>query len=230
MSLFSRVAGAVASFFQFGGPGGPGLNDNAGALEAKNSTNSTFVNMRGADPVGANDFVTLEYFQANPPPANIGELTSQTRLQYWSGQPAVDASFSIGSNCILVIGSNNLGVYQSATNLLQSCSRGTANTNVASGTWLGSYDGSAATGSYKNSFVLRGAAAGIGGFTLWTRFGIESVSPSPLLQCFVGLIDASGGGGGLPQQTPDFTTQTTLQVVGIAFTKNLAVGGLGNWQ
>src|SRR5271155_3798666 len=151
MGLFSSLAGTVATFLQIGGPNGPGVNDNVGALEAKNFSNSAFVNMRGADPVGPNDFVTLEYFQANPPPANLGQLISQTRLQYWSGQPAIDASFSIGANCILVIGSNNLGVYQSATNLLQSCSRGTANTNVAGGTWLGSYDGSAATESYKNS-------------------------------------------------------------------------------
>jgi len=155
---------------------------------------------------------------------------SQTRYQYWSGIPISLGGETFGANCALVIGHTNLGTYQSATNLLQSCSRGTASTATAGPTWIGSYDSSANTGTYKTSFVLRGAAAGIGGFTLTTRFGIESVSATPLLQGFVGLIDASGGGGGLPQQAPNFTTQTALQVVGIAFTKNLALGGLGNWQ
>jgi len=61
MGLFKQLAGTMASFLQVGGPGGPGWNDNAGALEAKNSSNSAFANARGADPVGPNDFVTLEY-------------------------------------------------------------------------------------------------------------------------------------------------------------------------
>lgn len=170
-----------------------------------------------------------------PPPAppNVPALLSQTRFQYWSGVPATTGSgISFGSNCLLVIGSSNLGVYQSATNLLQSCSRGTAETGSAGPAWLGSYDYSAATGSYKNSFVLRGAAPGIGGFTHTTRFGIEEISATPTLQCFVGLMDASGGGGGLPQSgSIDWTTQTTLQVVGIAFTEVVSGGALtGNWK
>jgi len=232
MSFFSRIAGAVATFFQFGGPSGPGINDNAGVLEAKDSTNAVFAIMRGADPVNPNDFVTLEYFQAHPPSVNVPQALSQTRFQYWSGVPISLGGETFGSNCALLIGSTNLGVYQSATNLLQSCSRGTASNSSATG-WVGSSDASANTGSYKNSFVLRGAAPGIGGFTHTTRFGIETVSAGPTpptLQGFVGLIDASGGGGGLPQTAPNFITQTTLQVVGIAFTQNLAVSGFGNWQ
>lgn len=169
-----------------------------------------------------------------PSGAAVSSALSQTRYQYWSGVPVLDGSgvYAIGANCALVIGHNNLGSYQSATNLLQSCSRGTANTNAAGPAWIGSYDGSAATGTYKTSFVLRGAAAGIGGFTHTTRFGIESVSATPLLQCFVGLMDASGGGAGLPQNgSIDWTTQTTLQVVGIAFTETVVGGVLaGNWK
>ena len=60
MGFFQRIFGTVSSFFQFGGPSGPGFNDNVGVIEAKNSTNSAFVIVRGADPVGPNDFVTLE--------------------------------------------------------------------------------------------------------------------------------------------------------------------------
>jgi hypothetical protein len=50
MSLFSRISGVVNSFFQIGGPAGPGINDNAGALEAKNSSNSSFVTMSVGTP------------------------------------------------------------------------------------------------------------------------------------------------------------------------------------
>lgn len=62
MGLFSRIAGVVASFFQVGGPGGPGLNANGAALEARNSTNAAFATFRGgligATP-GNNDLVPL---------------------------------------------------------------------------------------------------------------------------------------------------------------------------
>ncbi len=163
--------------------------------------------------------------------ANGSGSVAAKRVQYWSGVPATTgAGVSFGSNCLLVIGDTNVGTYQSGTSLLGSCSRGTAFSSAAGPVWLGSYDFSAATGSYKTSFVLRGAAPGIGGFSLATRFGIELISATPSLQAFVGLIDASGGGGGLPQTAIDFTTQTTLQCVGIAFTQNLAAGPLANWK
>jgi hypothetical protein len=171
--------------------------------------------------------------QALPAPsgAAVASALSQTRVQYWSGVSFSEAGISYGANCALVISQTNLGIYQSGTNLLQSCSRGTANTSSAGPAWLGSYDASAGTGSNKTSFVLRGAAPGIGGFTLATRFGIEEISATPTLRCFVGLIDASGGGGGLPQQDFDFTTQTALAVVGIAFTETVVGGVLaGNWK
>jgi hypothetical protein len=173
-----------------------------------------------------------EFPASAPTGPQVASALSQTRFQYWSGNPVqIGAGPSYGANCILQIGSSNSGVYQSATDLLQSCSRGAQFTNGAGPTFLGSYDFSAATGSYKESFVLRGAAAGIGGFTHTTRFGIETVSAGPTLQCFVGLMDASGGGPGLPQNTNiNWITQTTLQVVGIAFTQNLGIGGFGNWQ
>lgn len=67
MSLFSKLYGTVTSFFQLGGPGGPGLANDGGSgnFGAYNSAQSTYINVRGADPVIANDFVTLEYGNAN---------------------------------------------------------------------------------------------------------------------------------------------------------------------
>jgi hypothetical protein len=61
MGLFSRLAGTVATFFQIGGPDGPGFNDNAGVLEGKDPTNTVFAIVRGATPVNPNDLVTKAY-------------------------------------------------------------------------------------------------------------------------------------------------------------------------
>jgi hypothetical protein len=61
MSLFAKLAGTVASFFQFGGTGGPGINANGAALETKNAGNSALAVHRGAFPVGDNDFATKAY-------------------------------------------------------------------------------------------------------------------------------------------------------------------------
>jgi hypothetical protein len=61
MGLFSRLAGTVSSFFQIGGPSGPGLNANGTALEVKNSANSAFAVARGAYPLGDNDLTTKAY-------------------------------------------------------------------------------------------------------------------------------------------------------------------------
>lgn len=67
--LFSKLLGTISSFFQFGGPSGPGINQNAAALETKNAANNAFAIHRGATPVGDNDFATKAYVDktANKP-------------------------------------------------------------------------------------------------------------------------------------------------------------------
>jgi hypothetical protein len=62
MGLFSRLAGTMSQFFQIGGPGGAGwANVGASAIEAKDPTNTTDVNVRGAAPLVPNDLVTKQY-------------------------------------------------------------------------------------------------------------------------------------------------------------------------
>jgi hypothetical protein len=63
----SKVWGVTRSFFQIGGSTGPGLANDGGSgnLGAYNATQSGYVNVRGADPVVAHDFVTLEYGNAH---------------------------------------------------------------------------------------------------------------------------------------------------------------------
>lgn len=62
MGLFARLAGVVGSSFQVGGPGGPAWKNNGGSLDARNAGDSAYINVRGLDPVGAQDLVTLGYF------------------------------------------------------------------------------------------------------------------------------------------------------------------------
>jgi hypothetical protein len=59
--MFSRIAGVVGSFFQIGGPSGPGFVNDSGGIDAKNAAQSALVNVRGADPVLSTDLVTLGY-------------------------------------------------------------------------------------------------------------------------------------------------------------------------
>ncbi len=71
MSLFSRIAGVVASVFSIGGPTGPTLTAASGRLTASG-------NVAGSNPVAAQDFVTLTYGNANygggSTPATINTL------------------------------------------------------------------------------------------------------------------------------------------------------------
>lgn len=61
MGLFKRMAGVVSNFFQVGGPAGPAVKNNSGAIEARNAADSAFAVVRGATPVGDDDLVTKRY-------------------------------------------------------------------------------------------------------------------------------------------------------------------------
>ena len=64
MSFFSKIRGTFETLFQIG-KGGPQLKNASGALESRDPTDAAYVNHRGLDPVVAQDFVTLTYFNAN---------------------------------------------------------------------------------------------------------------------------------------------------------------------
>jgi hypothetical protein len=64
MSFFSKIRGTFETLFQIG-KGGPQVKNNGGNLDVRNPTDTGYVIVRGADPVGNNDLVTLEYFNAN---------------------------------------------------------------------------------------------------------------------------------------------------------------------
>ncbi len=61
MGVFSKLAGVVGNLFQLGGPSGPAIKNNSGVIEARNAGDTTYVVVRGAAPVGDNDFTTKTY-------------------------------------------------------------------------------------------------------------------------------------------------------------------------
>lgn len=62
MSLFEKIRGTIETIFQIG-LGGPQLKNNTGAIEARNAGDSGFAVMRGAPPVGNNDFATRQFVE-----------------------------------------------------------------------------------------------------------------------------------------------------------------------
>ena len=89
--IFSKLAGTIASFFQVGGPAGPGINANGAALETRNAANSAFAVHRGATPVGDNDLTTKAYVDkvaSKPLPASVqfnggSALPSNSGAEQW---------------------------------------------------------------------------------------------------------------------------------------------------
>jgi hypothetical protein len=70
---YYALLGTTNNFFQIDGNTGPGLAaDIDGNLQALNANETAYVEVAGADPTGPNDFVTLEYAQANFAP--IGDV------------------------------------------------------------------------------------------------------------------------------------------------------------
>jgi hypothetical protein len=73
MGLFDRISGILGSFFQLGGPSGPALKNNSGSIDAMNSGDSAYINVRGLDPAIADDLVTKRYGDAH---YGAGSLTA----------------------------------------------------------------------------------------------------------------------------------------------------------
>lgn len=78
MGVFAKLLGTVVSFFQVGGPAGPGLANDGGSgnVGAYNPSQSAYVNVRGADPVASHDFVTLGYGNVHYTGGGGGSITA----------------------------------------------------------------------------------------------------------------------------------------------------------
>jgi|SRR5271170_5155822 len=240
MSLFSRLAGVIGTFFQIGGPAGPGLNDNAGALEAKNSTNAAFVNLRCLDPVNPNDAVTLEYIQISPSSGVLALTNNQTHKVRWlNGETNADnaATPTAGlqySGWSTINFSNTQVVPSPGTTAtkLGATKRIRFSTAVTNTTILGIFESGYINAGVAQWGAWRGNAVNRGGFLYRTRFAISSIGSSSVLHMFVGLAEGNNTGS-VNSGTFDWTTDTTSAKVGIGFTcTTTAVGAFPaqNWQ
>jgi hypothetical protein len=98
MSLWSKIIGTITSTFQIG-LGGPLWNNNAGNIEARNSTNSGFVIGRGATPVAANDWATKAYVDSGAVIADGGVQEIRFAITNSAAQNSVT---SIPSGAIVI--------------------------------------------------------------------------------------------------------------------------------
>jgi len=240
MSLFQRLAGVIGTFFQIGGPAGPGLNDNAGALEAKNSTNAAFVNLRCLDPVNPNDAVTLEYIQTAPSSGVLTLTNYQTHKVRWlSGEtPAYNNATPVAgqhdSGWSTITFSNTVLVPSPATTTtkLGATKRLRFSTALTTPTICGMFESGYINAGVAQWGAWRGNAANRGGFLYRARFSITSIGSSSVIHMFVGLAEGNNTGS-VNSGTFDWTTDTTSAKVGIGFTcTTTAVGAfpVQNWQ
>lgn len=79
-AFWSKLVGTIENFWQVG-LAGPVLRSLAGVLEVRNPDNSGYSVVRGADPVGPDDFVTRRVF---PVPAQVGDVLLSTDGLAWS--------------------------------------------------------------------------------------------------------------------------------------------------
>jgi hypothetical protein len=66
MNPYQKIKGIINDVFGFSGGEGVVLKDNAEILEVYESDGVTLTNARGKDPLVAQDFVTLNYFDTTP--------------------------------------------------------------------------------------------------------------------------------------------------------------------
>lgn len=87
--VFSKLLGTITTFFQIGNAGGPGINDNAGNLEARNATNTAMVIFRAATPPQGDDNAVanrsyVDQLANKPIPASL-QISGATALPANSG-------------------------------------------------------------------------------------------------------------------------------------------------
>lgn len=154
-------------------------------------------------------------------------LMSGKRIQYWSGAVAGQAA-----NGGYLLGGLNVFFAKSGAATIEQTSGGIQGTVISINTLLGStprlrltntaggnvaiadINGQSPSGTLG---VIRGAAAGIGGFVCAIRWGIDKITASPTFQFFAGLNDGYNGTMPIAQ---DWTTHATntKDSVGFAFT------------
>lgn len=146
--------------------------------------------------------------------SDIGALLSQTRVEQWiasyNGYGSVGSTNAVLSFSNFLSNNSQPSTSTPPSSPLNSTPRAVCLTG-SSATYIGGYSAS----NYTTAWL--GNAAGLGGFTLWARFGLEQAPTGGSLTQqygFVGLLNVKGFS--LPDVS-DFTVQTSVDCVGIGF-------------
>lgn len=107
--VFEKIIGTINSYLQIGLQG-PRVKNNGGNIDARNATDGAYVNVRVADPVGNNDAVNLEYFNAHNDGAAGVEFASLTLAQ-----ATVVSTSTIPASCTLLFVELNVTVAYNGT-------------------------------------------------------------------------------------------------------------------
>lgn len=96
MSVRTKIRAIIGSIFQLGN-GGVNIKDSSGVLEARNSADSAYAIVRGADAVGSNDLVNKSQFDAS-----IGG--AQRVMRFTFGTTDTDSTNTIPANARILEG------------------------------------------------------------------------------------------------------------------------------
>lgn len=232
MSLFERLKGTVSALFQVGGPTGPAWKSNTG-IDARDSADANYVNVRGADPVLTQDLVTLNY--ATTSNGNLPFPALQTHKVRWingetnafnSSAPTGGLQYS-GWSTVTFNNVTTTPAASTATKLGATKRLRFQSTAVAA--LVGLFESGYVNAGVVQWGAWRGNAANRGGFLWRCRFAISNIGVSSTIHCFVGLLEA------VSQQSAstDYTTETGDCKLGIGFTCTTTAGGAfpaQNWQ
>jgi hypothetical protein len=236
MGFFESIAGTISSFFQVGGPNGPRWKNNAGALEARDSADATFAIVRAADPVNANDAVTLESLATiNPATSTIPWPTMQFHKVRWlNGDTATNAGNAptagqqyAGWSTLTF--NNVTTTPAAATTSRLAATKRLRFQSAAATAYVGVFESGYINAGVTQFGVWRGNGANRGGFLFRTRFAISNIGASSTIHAFIGFIEAAGQAAA----GTDYTTLATTSLLGIGFTATTSAGSAfpaANWQ
>lgn len=89
-----KIKGVVGNLLGFDGGDGPQLKNASGVIEARNSGDSAYVVVRGADPSAANDLVTKSYGDTNYVDAGGALKLVEIPIAFGDAGSAVDSTFA----------------------------------------------------------------------------------------------------------------------------------------
>ena len=122
-SLISKLRGTIETLFSIGlGANKINLKNNSGVLEARDDSDAAYVIGRGADPVGANDWTTKQWVEAN-----VAGADAKKFVEFAISTTTTSSTTSIPANSKVLFAEVEIGTaYDNAATISIGKSGGTA--------------------------------------------------------------------------------------------------------